>query len=157
MLQNLDHGDCALDGVEVNESGFGHRETSLKNGTAGIPGSKEYSTTTEHRTANEAGDHSNNTVASLRPLTQEELELGKVNRGNRISDGRRAKYLDLLRLPLDFLQKQLPRLRVTDIERFEKALNTNQIQSRLKHKPYAVSTKIDMRKALTTIAQRQDF
>ncbi len=78
----------------------------------------------------------------------EELELGKVNRGKRISDGRQAKYLDMLRVPLEFLHKPMPRLRVLDIERFEKALSTDQIESRLKHKPYAVSTKVDMRKAL---------
>jgi hypothetical protein len=78
----------------------------------------------------------------------EGLELGKVNRGKRISEGRQAKYLDLLRVPLQFICKPSPRIRVADIERFEKALSTDRIQSRLKGKPYAASTKVDMRKAL---------
>src|SRR5512136_726510 len=78
----------------------------------------------------------------------EELELGKVNRGKRISEGRQAKYVDLLRVPLEFIGKPSARLRVADIERFEKALCTDQIQSRLKGKPYATSTKVDIRKAL---------
>jgi hypothetical protein len=78
----------------------------------------------------------------------EGLELGKVNRGKRISEGRQAKYLDLLRVPLEFISKPLAQLRVPDIERFEKALSTDRIQSRLKGKPYAASTKADMRKAI---------
>jgi integrase len=78
----------------------------------------------------------------------EELELGKVNRGKRISEGRQAKYLDLLRVPLEFFSKPSARLRLAHVERFEKALSTDRIQSRLKGKPYALSTKADMRKAL---------
>jgi site-specific recombinase XerD len=49
---------------------------------------------------------------------------------------------------LEFIAKPLARIRVADIERFEKALSTDQIQSHLKGKPYALSTKVDMRKAL---------
>jgi len=77
-----------------------------------------------------------------------ELELGKVNRGRKISESRQAKYLDLLKVPLEFFGKPTARLRVADVERFEKALNSDQIQSRLKGKPYADSTKVDIRKAL---------
>jgi len=77
-----------------------------------------------------------------------ELELGKVNRGRKISESRQAKYLDLLKVPLEFFGKPTARLRVADVERFAGALNSDQIQSRLKGKPYADSTKVDIRKAL---------
>lgn len=78
----------------------------------------------------------------------EELELGKVNRGVRISESRQAKYLDLLKVPLEFLHCPTTRLKPKDIERFEKALSSDAIQSHLKQKPYAHSTKVDLRKAL---------
>jgi integrase len=78
----------------------------------------------------------------------DELALGKVNRGKRISEGRQAKYLDSLRLPLEFFAKPLPQVSLPDIEAFEKALLSNQLLSPLKHAPYAESTKVDLRKAL---------
>ena len=77
-----------------------------------------------------------------------DLDLGKVNRGKRISEGRQAKYLDLLKAPLEFMEKPTKKLRLKDIERFEAALNVNQIQNRFNNRPYAHSTKVDMRKAL---------
>ena len=78
----------------------------------------------------------------------EELALGKVNRGRTISGSRQSKYLDVLKVPLEFFNKPTIRLSVKDIERFEKALSTDQIQSRLKHTPYSHATKVDIRKAL---------
>jgi len=77
-----------------------------------------------------------------------DLDLGKVNRGKRISEGRQAKYLDSLKVPLEFMAKPTRKLKQKDIERFEKALKSDTIQSRLKQKPYAHSTKADIRKAL---------
>jgi len=77
-----------------------------------------------------------------------ELELGKVNRGKRISEGRQAKYLDMLKVPLEYLNKPTTRLRGADTERFERDLSSDRIQSRLKGKPFAFSTKTDIRKAL---------
>ena len=35
----------------------------------------------------------------------EELELGKVNKGVKISEARQSKYLDLLKLPLEYWNK----------------------------------------------------
>jgi integrase len=78
----------------------------------------------------------------------EELAMGKVNRGRKICEGRQAKYLDSLRLPLEFFNKPIERLTLADIERFEKALSTDVIQSRQKGKPYALNTKVDIRKAI---------
>ena len=78
----------------------------------------------------------------------DDLALGRVNRGTRISEARRLKYLNLLKAPLEFLNKPTPRLTPRDIERFEKALASDQVQSRWKHQPYAFNTKVDVRKAL---------
>jgi integrase len=78
----------------------------------------------------------------------DELALGKANPGKRISEGRQAKYLDSLRVPLEFFGKPLDSLALQDVEAFEKALLSNAIQSHLKSKPYADSTKVDIRKAL---------
>jgi integrase len=78
----------------------------------------------------------------------EDLEIGKVNRGKRISEGRQAKYLDLLKISAEFFNKPFTAIKASDVERFEKALSADVIQSSLKGKPYADSTKVDIRKAL---------
>ena len=78
----------------------------------------------------------------------EEAAVGKVNRGRRISDRRLCKYLDMLKLPLEFLNKPIPRITEKDIERFEKALAGDQIISQIKGRPYAHATKTDFRKGL---------
>lgn len=78
----------------------------------------------------------------------EEAALGKVNPGHRLSEARQAKYIDLLRVPLEFLAKPTSRLVLADIERFEHALTTDGVRSPQKQAPYAASTKADIRKAL---------
>lgn len=77
----------------------------------------------------------------------EELELGKVNRGRKISESRQCKYLDVLRVPLEFLDKPATRLRLADLEAFERALSSGQLRSNRKA-PYAHATKVDIRRAL---------
>lgn len=77
----------------------------------------------------------------------EELELGKVNKGRKISESRQCKYLDVLRLPLEFFGKPATRLRLPDLETFEKAISSGQLQSNRKS-PYAHSSKVDIRRAL---------
>lgn len=77
----------------------------------------------------------------------EELELGKVNKGRKISESRQCKYLDVLRLPLEFFGKPATRLRLPDLETFEKAISSGQLQSNRKG-PYAHSSKVDIRRAL---------
>jgi integrase len=86
-------------------------------------------------------------VADVRRFI-EELALGKVNRGRQISEARRVKYLDLLRLPLQFLNKAASRITALDIESFDRALSTDKVQSGLKGTPYSHATKADIRKAL---------
>src|SRR2546426_1546933 len=67
----------------------------------------------------------------------EELALGKVNRSRKISESRQSKYLDLLKVPLEFFNKPTNRLRTKDIEQFENALSTDRIQSHLKRAAYS--------------------
>ncbi len=78
----------------------------------------------------------------------DDLGIGKVNRGVQVSVARRLKYLDLLKTPLEFLRKPTTRVTARDIERFERALISDEIRSRFKKKPYSHSTKVDTRMAL---------
>jgi len=78
----------------------------------------------------------------------DDLGLGKVNRGKRISEARQCVYLDRLRIPLAFLNKPTGKITTGDIERFEKALTTNRIRSEQRGRPYSDATKADLRKAL---------
>src|SRR5438445_3201480 len=75
----------------------------------------------------------------------DELALGKVNRGKKISEHRQLKYLHALRTPLEFFNKPTTQLTLRDIERFEKALSAGQLRTRLKANPFAHSTQVDMR------------
>ncbi len=77
----------------------------------------------------------------------DELALGKVNKGHQISLARQAKYLDMLRIPLESFGKPTSRLTVKDVEAFEKKLCSGEIQSQ-KGRPYSSSTKADIRAAL---------
>ena len=77
----------------------------------------------------------------------DELALGKVNKGYKISESRQSKYLDVLRAPLEFFNKPTSKLTLKDIETFEKALCSGQIKSS-KGEAYSHSTQVDIRKAL---------
>jgi integrase len=77
----------------------------------------------------------------------DELELGKVNKGVKISESRQSKYLDMLRIPLQFFNKQESKLTLKDIELFEKALSSGKIKT-IKGEPYSSSTKVDLRRGL---------
>ena len=80
-------------------------------------------------------------------LFLEELSLGKVNKGFKISEERQLKYLDILKKPLEFFNKLTEKLTLKDIESFEKALTSDKILS-YKNKPFALETKADIRKIL---------
>lgn len=77
----------------------------------------------------------------------DELELGKVNKGVKISEARRAKYLDMLKPSLESFSKISSKLAIKDIEKFEKKLSSDKFISR-KGKPYSHATKADIRRAL---------
>jgi integrase len=76
-----------------------------------------------------------------------DLELGKVSRGCKISESRRVKYLDVLRTPLEFFGNPTSRLILKDIERFEKALSSGTLISS-RGGAYAHSSRVDIRRAL---------
>lgn len=76
-----------------------------------------------------------------------DLELGKVNRGRKVSVGRQLKYLDLLKVPFVFWNKPISELDLKDIEKFEKAISSDQIIS-YKNKPYSHESKRDIKIAL---------
>ena len=77
----------------------------------------------------------------------EELELGKVNKGIKISESRQVKYLDMLKISLGFFNKPENKLTMKDIEGFEKAISSGEVKT-VSGEPYAQNTKVDMRRAL---------
>jgi integrase/recombinase XerD len=77
-----------------------------------------------------------------------DLELGKVNRGRKISKARQLKYLDMLKNPLEYWNKSIEDLDSADIESFEKDLTTDKIFSKRKKKPYSTESKRDIRIAV---------
>lgn len=77
-----------------------------------------------------------------------DLDLGKVNRGRKISEQRQVKYLYLLRIPLQFFNKEVERIQLTDVEEFERALSTGSVKSHFTGREYSHATKVDFREAL---------
>lgn len=77
-----------------------------------------------------------------------DLELGKVNRGHKISAAAQMKYLNMLKISLEFFQCPTARITLKRMEEFERALSTDRICSRRKQSPYSHWTKIGVRKAL---------
>lgn len=75
----------------------------------------------------------------------DDLELGKVNRGKRISPRRQLKYLHALRAPLEFFNKPTGKLALRDIENLERALSSGKLANHFTAKPFAHSTQVDMR------------
>ena len=61
----------------------------------------------------------------------DDLGLGKVNRGKKISPERQLNYLNALRTPLEFFNKPTARLTLRDIEDFEKALSSGQLAQQM--------------------------
>lgn len=77
----------------------------------------------------------------------EELELGKVNKGLKISEARQSKYLDILKMPLEFWNKPENKITIKDIEFFEKKLSSGEIKTK-SGEPYSNSTKVDIRRGM---------
>jgi integrase len=77
----------------------------------------------------------------------EELELGKVNKGIKISEARQSKYLDILKMPLEFWNKPENKITIKEVESFEKKLSSGDIKTRT-GEPYSNSTKVDIRRGI---------
>jgi integrase/recombinase XerD len=80
-------------------------------------------------------------------LFLQDLEIGKVNRGKRISEGRRLKYLDMLKITFTFWNKDISQIELKDIEDFERTISSDQILS-FKKKPFSNESKRDIKIAL---------
>jgi integrase len=78
----------------------------------------------------------------------DDLALGKVNRGRKLSPQRQLKYLYALRTPLEFFHKPTARLVLRDIEEFEKAISAGRLKTRQTRRPFAHGTQVDMRMLL---------
>ncbi|MBI3852697.1 MAG: site-specific integrase [Verrucomicrobia bacterium] len=78
----------------------------------------------------------------------DDLGLGKVNRGKKISGERQLQYLNALRVPLEFFNKSMAQLRLRDVENFEKALSSGGLCNKSTGRPYAHNTQVEMRKFL---------
>lgn len=78
----------------------------------------------------------------------EELGLGKVNKGKQVSETRQLKYLDILKIPLEFFNKPSKKLILKDVEDFQKKLISNKVFSKFKKKPFSDATKSDINTAL---------
>lgn len=81
------------------------------------------------------------------PTFLKDLAVGKVNIGNKISEGRQLKYLDSLKVALTNLRKPTSRLTVADIERLDMGLTKNDIR-RQDGRPYAEETKAEIKRFL---------
>ena len=77
----------------------------------------------------------------------QDLEIGKVNRGKRISEGRRLKYLDMLKITFTFWNKDISQIELKDIADFERSISSDQILS-FKKKPFSNESKRDIKIAL---------
>lgn len=78
----------------------------------------------------------------------DELAMGKVNKGKRLSEAAQLKYVNTLKVSLEFFNKPTKQISGKDIEAFEKALSTDRIKSALKGTPYSYASKVSIRKAL---------
>lgn len=78
----------------------------------------------------------------------EELALGRVNKGRKLADKTVAKYLHVLRVPLEFLNKPSYRITLSNLKDFEKAIGSGGLKSARKKKPYSHSMQVDIRIAL---------
>jgi integrase len=80
-----------------------------------------------------------------------ELSMGKINKGHKISSRTQVKYLTLLKIPLEYFNKDLTKLIIKDIEEFEKEISSGGLKVKRTRKPYSHSMKVDIRRALIVL------
>ena len=74
------------------------------------------------------------------------LELGRINKGKKISKSRQLKYLDILRIPFIYFKKDTAKLTLQDSEKFDSDLSKDKILNKQNQKPLAQNTKVEIRK-----------
>lgn len=77
----------------------------------------------------------------------DELELGRVNRGKKICQIRISKYIQCLKITLNFFNKNCKELTIKDIENFERALMLGTLKTPQGRK-YEHSTQVDIKRLL---------
>ena len=73
-------------------------------------------------------------------------ELGKINKGKKLSESRQLKYLDILRIPFTYFKKDCATLTLSEVERFDTDLSKDKIRNRQTGNPLSQNTKVDIRK-----------
>jgi len=77
----------------------------------------------------------------------DESQLGRVNKGKKISENRLCKYISMIKVPFEYWNKECDKLTMNDIEKFEKGLATDTIK-KINGKPFADTSKTDVRKII---------
>ena len=80
-------------------------------------------------------------------LDELELGLGRVNPGRKIGTRRLCKYISLLKVPLEFWNKNFTKVTLNDVKDFERSLTSGKLLSN-KGKEYSESTKADLKIAI---------
>ena len=77
----------------------------------------------------------------------DELELGRVNKGKKIGRNRLCKYISSMKVPLEYFGKELEKINLEDVKRFERDLSSGKIKRSFGGE-YSENSKVDMRKVL---------
>ena len=73
-------------------------------------------------------------------------ELGRINKGKKISQSRLLKYLDILRIPFVYFKKDTTKLTLKEVEQFDTDLSKDKIRNKQTGKPLSQNSKVDVRK-----------
>lgn len=74
-----------------------------------------------------------------------DLSIGKINQGKKICEARQLKYLEILKITLNYFKKPTSKIVLGDMENFDLDLSKNKIK-RNDGKPYSEETKGDIRR-----------
>jgi len=77
----------------------------------------------------------------------DELALGRVNKGKKISQNRLCKYVTSMKMPLEYWGKELEKIKLEDIKKFEKDLTPGKIKTR-SGEEYSENSKVDTKKTI---------
>lgn len=77
----------------------------------------------------------------------DELALGRVNKGKKISESRLCKYISMMKMPLEYWNKELEKIKLDDIKKFEKDLTAGKIERSIGGE-YSDNSKVDTKKGI---------
>jgi len=73
-------------------------------------------------------------------------KLGRINKGLKLTDSRCLKYINVLRIPLEYFTNNTNDLTLKEVERFDEDLCNDLIRNKQNNKPLAQNTKVEIRK-----------